>query len=77
MPPANRHNPQRAKSSQSLYSLREFLDEFGDCALHRCGEAQRLPLFGKYAYDALDGGQKSHVQHAVGFVEHQSVQCAK
>jgi len=30
MPPANRHNPARAKSSQSLYSLREFLDEFPD-----------------------------------------------
>lgn len=28
MPPANRHNPQRAKSSQSLYSLHEFLAEF-------------------------------------------------
>src|SRR2546423_35654 len=30
MPPANRHNPQRAASSQSLYSLREFLAEFPD-----------------------------------------------
>jgi transposase len=30
MPPANRHNPQRAKSSDSLYSLREFLAEFPD-----------------------------------------------
>lgn len=30
MPPANRHNPARAKSSQSLYSLREFLAEFPD-----------------------------------------------
>ncbi len=30
MPPANRHDPQRAASSQSLYSLREFLDEFPD-----------------------------------------------
>lgn len=30
MPPANRHNPQRAKSSQSLYSLHEFLREFPD-----------------------------------------------
>ena len=30
MPPANRHNPQRAKSSQSLYSLNEFLREFPD-----------------------------------------------
>jgi transposase-like protein len=28
MPPANRHNPQRAKSSQSLYSLHEFLRDF-------------------------------------------------
>jgi transposase len=30
MPPANRHNPKRAKSSQSLYSLHEFLREFPD-----------------------------------------------
>jgi transposase len=30
MPPANRHNPQRVKSSDSLYSLREFLAEFPD-----------------------------------------------
>jgi transposase-like protein len=28
MPPANRTDPQRAKSSQSLYSLHEFLSEF-------------------------------------------------
>src|SRR6266571_1561140 len=32
MPPANRHNPVRAKSSQSLYSLHEFLREFPDDA---------------------------------------------
>ena len=30
MPPANRTNPKRAKSSQSLYSLHEFVAEFGD-----------------------------------------------
>lgn len=30
MPPANRTNPQRAKSSQSPYSLHEFLREFPD-----------------------------------------------
>lgn len=30
MPPANRLNPVRAKSSQSLYSLHEFLAEFPD-----------------------------------------------
>lgn len=28
MPPANRKNPERAKSSQSLYSLHEFQREF-------------------------------------------------
>jgi transposase-like protein len=30
MPPANRHNPVRAKSSQSLYSVHEFRAEFPD-----------------------------------------------
>ncbi len=30
MPPANRHNPVRARSSQSLYSLHDFLREFPD-----------------------------------------------
>ncbi|MFL5909619.1 MAG: IS1595 family transposase [Gaiellaceae bacterium] len=30
MPPANRKNPERAKSSQSLYSLREFQRDFPD-----------------------------------------------
>ena len=30
MPPANRRNPQRVKSSDSLYSFREFLIEFPD-----------------------------------------------
>jgi transposase len=30
MPPANRNNPIRAKSSQSLYSLREFQQDFPD-----------------------------------------------
>lgn len=30
MPPANRKDPQRVKSSDSLYSLREFLTEFPD-----------------------------------------------
>jgi transposase len=30
MPPADRINPQRAKSSQSLYSLHEFMREFPD-----------------------------------------------
>lgn len=32
MPPANRHEPKRAKSSQSDYSVTEFLAEFPDDA---------------------------------------------
>lgn len=30
MPPANRHDPKRAKSSTSDYSVTEFLAEFPD-----------------------------------------------
>ena len=34
-------------------------------------ETQRLPLPGKHRQNAPDGRQKAHIQHAVGFVEHQ------
>ena len=34
-------------------------------------EQQRLALGRRLAHDAADGGQKAHVEHAVGLVEHQ------
>src|SRR6266850_319026 len=33
-------------------------------------EEHRLPLFGQRAQNALDVGRKSHVEHAIGFVQH-------
>ena len=34
---------------------------------------QRLPAGGSGGHDALDGGQEAHVEHAVGFVQHQDL----
>ena len=50
MPPANRTAPKRAKSSQSLYSLHEFVQEFGND--EQCLEwlwRQRFSPDGEYA----------------------------
>src|ERR1019366_7614193 len=47
---------------------------FGDAANfggHRRGEEQRLPRKGDHLADAFDVGNEAHVQHAVGFVDHQ------
>ena len=49
--------------------------QVGDLAhslLVKCGrEQQRLALGRRLAHNAADGGQKAHVEHAVGLVEHQ------
>src|SRR5438067_1549558 len=42
MPPANRTNPQRAASSQSLYSLHEFLREFPDGRIRESERRKRI-----------------------------------
>ena len=47
---------------------------FGDAAdfgRHRRGEEQRLPGERHQLADAFDVGNEAHVQHAVGFVDHQ------
>jgi len=65
MPPANRHKPKRAKSSQSDYSVTEFLREFPDdaaCLEHlwrtrfspdgehaECPKCERERVFKRYA----------------------------
>ena len=65
MPPANRHEPKRAKSSQSDYSVTEFLAEFPDdaaCLEHlwrsrysedgehaECPKCERERVFKRYA----------------------------
>ena len=45
------------------------LDQVGHRTFHGCGEAQRLAVLGDYVADPADRGKKTHVQHAVGFVE--------
>ena len=47
---------------------------FGDAADfggHRRGEEQRLPGERDHLADPLDVGNEAHIQHAVGFVDHQ------
>ena len=47
---------------------------FGDAAdfrRHRRGEEQRLPRERHQLADAFDVGDEAHVEHAVGFVDHQ------
>jgi len=45
--------------------------EPGDFLRHGGGEEQRLPLTRHHSDDALDVMDESHVEHAIGFVEHQ------
>ena len=41
--------------------------------VERRREQQRLALGRRLAHNAADGGQKAHVEHAVGLVEHQDL----
>ena len=45
--------------------------EVGDVAVERGREQQRLPRGGRRGRDGLDVLDEAHVEHAVGFVEHQ------
>ena len=51
--------------------------QVGDLAhgllVERRREQQRLALGRRLAHNAADGGQKAHVEHAVGLVEHQDL----
>ncbi len=46
---------------------------FEDAARHGRREEQVLALVGQLADDALDVGPEAHVEHAVGFVEHEDL----
>src|ERR1700730_12843024 len=43
-------------------------------AIHGRGKAHGLATFGKNGDDAANGGEKTHVQHAVGFIENHDAQ---
>ena len=51
--------------------LQELLGEPGDFRRHGRGEEQRLPGEGDQLADAFDVGDEAHVEHPVGFVDHQ------
>src|SRR4051794_23381757 len=45
--------------------------------LHGGGEAQSLPLRWEHGQNTADRGQESHIEHAVGFIEHKDVHVAQ
>ena len=51
--------------------MQEGFGDAGDFGRHRRGEEQRLPRERDHLADALDVRDEAHVQHAVGFVDHQ------
>ena len=62
------------RSGRDLHAGR-IAHQVGDLAhgllVERRREQQRLALGRRLAHNAADGGQKAHVEHAVGLVEHQ------
>ena len=53
--------------------MQKGLGEAGDFRRHGGGEEQRLPGEGHQLADALDVRDEAHVEHAVGFVDHQNL----
>ena len=45
--------------------------ELGDGARHRCGKQQRLPLRRELRDDFANVVDKAHIEHPVGFIEHE------
>ena len=54
--------------------LQELLRDRLDLLRHRRGEEQRLARLRRRRDDAADRRQEAHVEHAIGFVEHQHLQ---
>ena len=48
-----------------------------DGSFQRRGKAHRLPVFRQHGCDSANRRKKSHVQHAIGFVENQHAQIAE
>jgi len=53
------------------------MHEAGHGLLHGRRVAEGLALLGQGGHDAPDGRQKAHVEHAVGFVEHEQLDVAQ
>ena len=53
------------------------MHESGDGGFERGRETERLAIFRQQRQNAADGRKKSHVKHAVGFVEHEQLDVTK
>ena len=53
------------------------LGELGDLLRHGGGEEQRLPFLRELGHDGADVVDEAHVEHAVGFIEHQDFDLAQ
>jgi hypothetical protein len=57
--------------------LHVIVNQMRDRSFESRGEAERLAFARKRGNDALDGWEKAHVEHAVGFIENQNAQIAE
>ena len=64
-------------NSEAHRILQVVLHEMRYGSFHRRGETHRLPLFRQNRRDPANRRKESHVQHAIGFVEHQRLQCCE
>jgi hypothetical protein len=48
------------------------LNKASDIRLNRCGKEQRLPLQRQCIENLIDLWSKTHIEHPVGFIEHQN-----
>jgi hypothetical protein len=53
--------------------VQHFPREIGNRSRHRGAEKQRLAPFRQMAQHAADVGQKAHVQHPIGLVQHEDL----
>ena len=68
---------QRRAEGQPHRVPRVVTDQVRDRRFERRRKAHRLAIFGQDRRDSANRGKKSHVQHAVGFIEHQDLQAAE
>ena len=67
------HGGGRRRGFDAFGIVQELAGEALDFGRHGCGEEQGLAREGQRLADALDVGDEAHVEHAVGFVDHQDL----
>ena len=75
-----RHRLRRIRAPSDLDNLGRLLELVGqllDFARERGGEHERLPFLRQRFHDLPDRRKKTHVQHAIGFVEHEKFEPGK